>query len=444
MRGHAFKRGSTYGVVLEPGPQSAQRCPVCLDKRGRSKRHWIEFGRLEACPTCGGPLEEIVARRQIWLPERYRLKKDALVALTRELNADLNGIFVEPDKLTLGEYLLEHWLPSIEESVRATTLVSYRAHVERHIVPLLGAVPLRKLSPTAINAFNAALRSQPRKPRTPRRGAKAKAPEAGSATTDAQADTAPPRPLSEGTRRHVYVTLVTSLNAAVAQGLLAVNPTTRSTAPQRHDTRELHTWSDQELRAFLEATREERLHALWRLLAMTGMRRGEALGLKWPDVDFEGARVSIQRSRVLAGTQVLEHPPKTRTGRRAVPLDAVTLAALKAWKARQAAERLAWGPAWSDGGWVFTREDGEPLHPGFVTKRFREVVAATTVPHIRLHDLRHTCATLLLAAGVHAKVVQERLGHATISQTLDIYSHTTPSLHVGAAEQLAAIVDGTP
>jgi integrase len=444
MRGHAFKRGSTYGVVLEPGPQSAQRCPVCLDKRGRSKRHWIEFGRLEACPTCGGPLEEIVARRQIWLPERYRLKKDALAALTRELNADLNGIFVEPDKLTLGEYLLEHWLPSIEESVRATTLISYRAHVERHIVPFLGAVPLRKLSPTAINAFNAALRSQPRKPRTPRRGAKTKAPEAGSATTDAQADTAPPRPLSEGTRRHVYVTLVTSLNAAVAQGLLAVNPTTRSTAPQRHDTRELHTWSDQELRAFLEATREERLHALWRLLAMTGMRRGEALGLKWPDVDFAGARVSIQRSRVIAGARVLEHPPKTRTGRRAVPLDALTLATLRTWKARQAAERLAWGPAWLDSGYVFTREDGEPLHPGFVTKRFREAVAATTLPRIRLHDLRHTCATLLLAAGVHAKVVQERLGHATISQTLDIYSHTTPSLHVGAAEKLATIVDGTP
>jgi integrase len=125
-----------------------------------------------------------------------------------------------------------------------------------------------------------------------------------------------------------------------------------------------------------------------------------------------------------------------------VPLDTLTLATLRTWKAHQAAERLAWGRAWADSGYVFTREDGEALHPGFVTKRFREAVAATSLPRIRLHDLRHTCATLMLAAGVHAKVVQERLGHATISQTLDIYSHTTPSLHSGAAEKLAAIVDG--
>ena len=427
--------------MLELGEQPAQRCPICVDARGRGPRYWSDRGRLETCPTCGGQLDDITARRQVILPERFRTKKAAGEALTRQLNAELDGIFVEPDKLTVGEYLTAHWLPSIEESVRATTLISYRAHVERHLVPLLGDVPLRRLSPTAINAFNAALRSQPRQPRRPRRGTK-KRPEVSNVLEATESTVPAPKPLSEGTRRHIYVTLVTSLNAAVAQGLLAVNPTTRATAPQRHDTRELHTWSAEQLRTFLDTTREDRLHALWRWYAMTGMRRGEALGLKWADVDFAGARVSIQRSRVIAGAQVLEHPPKTRTGRRAVPLDAVTLATLRTWKARQAAERLAWGPAWVNSDYVFTREDGEPLHPGFVTKRFREAMATTTLPHIRLHDLRHTCATLLLAAGVHAKVVQERLGHATISQTLDIYSHTTPSLHVGAAEQLAAIVDG--
>ena len=444
MRGHVRKRGNRWEVFLELGEQAAQRCPACTDKGGRSRRYWAEHGRLESCPKCGGLLEEITARRQIVPPERYRTKTEAQAGLTRELSAEMNGMFVEPDRLTVGEYLTGHWLPSIVDSVRPTTLLSYRLHVERYLVPLLGELPLRKLTPTAINAFNARLRSEARRPR--RAHGKASLPVAPDAPTSPEApeEASPAAPLAASTRRNIYVTLVTALNAAVAQSLLAVNPTTRATTPQRRGTRELHTWSDAELRAFLAATRGERLQALWRLLAMSGMRRGEALGLKWSDVDFGSSRVSIQRSRVIAGSVILEHPPKTRTGRRAVPLDAGTLASLKVWKARQAAERLAWGAAWNEGGWVFTREDGAALHPGFATKRFRETVAATELPRIRLHDLRHTSATLALAAGVHAKVVQERLGHATISQTLDIYSHTTPSLHVGAAEQLAAIVDGTP
>jgi integrase len=139
-----------------------------------------------------------------------------------------------------------------------------------------------------------------------------------------------------------------------------------------------------------------------------------------------------------------EEGPCVCVWRRGVPLDAKTLAELKACKVQQTAERLEWGPAWVGAGWVFTAENGAPLHPGIVTKRFREAVAGADVPHIRLHDLRRTSATLALAGGVHAKVVQERLGHATISQTLDTYSSTTASLHEGAAETLAAIVDGEP
>jgi integrase len=220
------------------------------------------------------------------------------------------------------------------------------------------------------------------------------------------------------------------------------NPASRATAPKRTNGAELHTWTGSQVRAFLEATREDREHALWRILAITGMRRGEALGLKWSDVDLKQGRVSVQRSRVLAGGKVLEHPPKTDHGRRSIPLDPATVATLRVWRARQNAERLEWGAAWSDGGWVFTAGDGSPLHPGVITKRFGEAVAAADLPRIRLHDLRHTSATLALAAGEHPKLVQERLGHATISQTMDTYSHTTSALHEAAAERLAALVDG--
>ena len=158
----------TAGAAL-PGLRRRSRPQPASLERSRSPRGLPDLRRRAR----GGD-----GARQVILPERFRTKKAAAEALTRELGAELDGIFVEPDKLTVGEYLVEHWLPSIEESVRATTLISYRAHVERHLVPLLGDVPLRKLSPTAINAFNAALRSQPRKPRSPRGGTK-KRPEAG-------------------------------------------------------------------------------------------------------------------------------------------------------------------------------------------------------------------------------------------------------------------------
>ena len=144
----------------------------------------------------------------------------------------------------------------------------------------------------------------------------------------------------------------------------------------------------------------------------------------------------------MVGYEVREQPPKTEQSRRAVELDAGTVAALKALKARQAAERLEWGPAWVGAGWVFTSENGEPLDPDRVTKLFGRVVGAVSVPRTRLHDLRHTHATLALARGTHPKVVQERLGHSMISQTLNTYSHTTQSLHEDAAAKFAAIMDG--
>ena len=444
MNGHVRKRGTRWEVVLEMGEQAAQRCPRCADARGRGRRYWTDKGKLPACPACGAEMVDFEARRQLVLPERFRTKTEAGQELTRQLGASLGGVFVEPAKMTLGEYMVDHWLPSVAGSVRASSLIAYRGHVERYIVPALGDVPLRKLTPTAINAFHSQLRNAPRKPR---RSAKGTQPQDDAESAEKAVQDAMAKPLSESTRRHIHVTLVSALSAAVSQGLIAVNPASRAAAPQGRSKAEMHTWTASQLRSFLTAERDDRLFTLWRLLAVTGMRRGEALGLRWSDVDLTGGRVSIQRTRVVAGAAVLEQPPKTSKGRRAVTIDAATVAALRAWKKRQAAERLAWGAAWlgSDppsAGWVFTRENGEPPHPLAITRCFAEAVARSGSPKIRLHDLRHTSATLALAAGLHPKVVQERLGHATIAQTIDTYSHTTAALHEGAAAELAAIMDG--
>ena len=174
---------------------------------------------------------------------------------------------------------------------------------------------------------------------------------------------------------------------------------------------------------------------------MTGLRRGEALDLKWSDIDLAHGRLSIQRQRVLRGYAVEERQTKTRKGR-PVSIDAGTVAVLRQQSERQLADADQWGDTWEATGHVFTREDGQPWHPDRVRVLFGEAVKAVDVPRIRMHDLRHTWATLALRAGVNPKVVQERLGHANISITMDTYSHVLPDLQESAAELVASLIAG--
>lgn len=443
MTGHVRKR-STWEVVLDYGEQPGQRCPACVivDKRGRvrGKIHWADRGRLEACPKCEGELEDVTARRQLVMPG-YRTKKEALAALHDALVAYQRGRFVEPQKITLGEYLREMWLPSIVDSVRPATRLSYATHVERHITPRLGHVLLQELKPQTLEAFYAELGREPEKPKT---------------DDDEKPKGRQPKALSATTRRRVHATLRRALGDAARHGLVVRNAAAdaKPPRPQRRSGADMKTWTPEQLSEFLEGTCGERLWILWRVLATTGLRRGEALGLKWSDLDLKGGELRVQRARVQVGYGVDENAPKTEKGRRPVSLDSGTVAALKAWREQQNDERKQWGEAWVGSEWVFTRENGEPLHPDRVTKAFEAAQArvraaqkkadpkAELLPRIRLHDLRHTHATHLLSAGVHPKVVQERLGHSTISMTLDTYSHVIPALQESAAELAAALIDG--
>jgi integrase len=170
------------------------------------------------------------------------------------------------------------------------------------------------------------------------------------------------------------------------------------------------------------------------------LRRGESAGLAWEDVDLDGAAVAVRRQRVLIGREVIEDDPKSEAGERTVPLDAGTVAALRAQRRAQLAERLEWGSAWVDSGKVFTRENGEPLHPATISDRFHELVVAADLPPVRLHDLRHGAASLMLAAGVDLKVVQETLGHSSITLTSDTYTSVYPAVAAAAADAAAALV----
>jgi integrase len=240
--------------------------------------------------------------------------------------------------------------------------------------------------------------------------------------------------------RNTHVVLRKALADAERLGLVARNVASSARAPTARRP-EFATWSSDDLRAFFAAVRDDRLYASFVLLATTGMRRGEVLGLRWRDVDLDGAQLAVVQTLSTVGQATIVAPPKTQRSRRTIFLDSQTVAVLKEQRRHQRSEQLAAGPAWdASDDLVFRDELGEPMHPDWFSREFNRLIRSTGVPRIRLHDLRHTYATLALKTGVHPKVVSERLGHATVGITLDLYSHVTPAIARDAADAVAATI----
>jgi integrase len=349
----------------------------------------------------------------------FRTRREAQAALNETLNSLGRQTYVPPSRLTLGAYLTDAWLPAIESTVRATTFDSYSRTLRRHVVNrFAGHVLLQDFDPPTLNKLYATL----------------------LAGDDAN------RKLGPRSVAYVGAILGRALGDAVRWNLIVRNPCLVARPPRARiaDRPPQRTWTGEEVQAFLTDMQDDRLAAFWRLLASTGIRRGEGLGLRWSDVDLMNRAVSINRTLVrrdpTAGNPGLMFaPPKTSRGRRLVYIDALTAAEMRVHRKRQAEERLLAGTAWDDSDLVFCERDGAPLNPDYVSDAFKRYMRRSSLPRIRLHDLRHTWATLALRAGVHPKVVQEQLGHSTISITMDIYSHAIPTMQADAVEQVAAL-----
>jgi integrase len=350
-------------------------------------------------------------RRQKW-HSGFATRREAEAALTELLARVQGGSYVEPSRLTLGAYLRDEWLPAVKRTVRPLTYAGYERSVRIHITPRIGDLPLQQVTPARLNELYAELLERGR---------------------------ADGKGLSPGSVRQVHLALHGALAAAVRWSLLLRNVAAFADPPRQRHTHG-RVWSADELRQFLEGIGGERLHPLFLVLATTGMRRGEALGGRWDDVDLDGARWRVRCTLLPVAGQVVEGTPKSARGLRSVALDPGTVRALRQWRKQQLEERMAWGAAWSDTGRVFTREDGSDLHPTRISETFDRLVKQSGLPRVRLHDLRHGHATLALAAGVHPKVVQERLGHSSVAFTLDRYSHVVPAMQENAAATVARLV----
>jgi integrase len=409
VRHRGSERSGSWEFIADVGLAAAERCTAC------NRRFWIERRPKGTCPKCGASLRETEERRRE-TKAGFATRKECVAAMHKLLVAVEEKSYTAPTKASVKEYLVKEWLPAVKSTIRPSTYNSYVQHVECHIVPHIGTVKLQKLSGSQVNALYAKL--------------------AESGTKNGK------KGLSAITIHHVHACLHKALKDAVRWGRIARNPLDSADPPRKNGdgSTEMKTWTAEQLRAFLDSARDDRLYPLWHLIAFTGMRRGEALGLRWSDVDLENARLAVRRALIPINREVVVSEPKTTKGKRVIALDPATIEVLKAQAARQLAEQNEWDELWVDSGLVFTAENGEALDPESVSRWWRQAVKKSMLPKIRLHDLRHTHATLALQAGIHPKVVSERLGHATVSITLDTYSHAIPAMQEEAAALIAGLV----
>lgn len=435
---------------------------------------WYVKIELDVDPATG-------KRRQKW-HSGFNTKREAERARIDLLSKFDRGEYVEPTHQTVTDFMID-WLKAIEPTVRPSTFESYERNMRNHVIAHIGAVRLTKVDAGVLNGLYATLLATGRRPSSrlgkgysPEIAALARKCRARGMTLQETADylrvefteaerltkdtlasllrrtetepTPTPTPkrgagLDRRTVNYVHTILHRAFRDAVRWGRLARNPADAADPPkagQKLD--DMSTWDADTLRSFIAQSREanDRLHALWVLFATTGMRRGEALGLRWRDLDLDKAKLRVVQTVIQTRGVVSLSEPKTLKGRRPISLDQATVAVLREHRKRMVEERLLVGPDFTDRGFVFHQPDGSWLHPDAVSEQFVRRGASYGLPRITLHGLRHTWATLALEQGIHPKVVQERLGHSTIAVTLGIYSHVTPTLHDDAAASIAALL----
>ncbi|MDE3207047.1 MAG: site-specific integrase [Acidobacteriota bacterium] len=362
----------------------------------------------------------------------FRTKAEAQEELDRLRGDRRDGTFVSPLRQRFGDFLTDDWLPTIHRELARSTWEDYERKVRNHVLPHLGRIPIQALDAVALNRFYTHLLEQGR-------------------LLGKQSPGLKPR-----TVRYIHTIVHAALDDAVRWRRIKLNPADQANPPSSSESKppEMTAWTREQLLRFLALCEGDRYYYPWFFLATTGCRRGEALGLRWHDVDLgeAPAHATIRQECIpltkpsgkgregCLVTRTKSHKP------RVIELDTQTVAVLEAWKTKHDAERELVGAGYEDHGLIFCRPDGRPYHPEAFSKTFDRRLRQpkfAALPTIRLHDLRHTWATLALVAGVDIRMVSERLGHSSILVTSQTYQHVRKGMQADAAQKVADLIFGS-
>lgn len=334
------------------------------------------------------------------------------------LLSEIEGGGIEPARITTGQYLTAFLRDTASVRVRARTLKGYSSVVRARLIPHLGNVPLGKLSASHVAAMLTALRAE-------------------GARLDTRGNTLSPYSIAA-----TYRVLRLALNAAVKQGLLRYNPLRQLDVP-KIPRQEMRALDRAEVQKLIEAAAEHEIRPVVILLIHTGLRRSEVCGLQWGDIDLTLGTLTVARGlHVLRRGERLYEPPKSRAGRRLIALSPTAALMLRTHRERMEARAATLGTTLTDHMPVFSRPDSTPMAPDTMSHQFSKIAEKAGLGKIGLHTLRHTHASLMLQAGIHPKIVQERLGHSSIQVTLDTYSHVMPGIQQAAALTFDASLRG--
>jgi len=364
-------------------------------------------GKISWQVTVEGVRDPVTGERKRYSKTVHGTKKQAMVVARQLEDAILGGNLIAPAPIKLSKWM-DDWLTNYLPNIAQTTRDGYEEKIKNYIVPNLGHIPINALTPNHIQSWVNKLQQSG---------------------------------LSPKTIRNAYNNLNAALKKAVVLRMIPHNPCEGVELPklQRYEAK---IYDTTDIQKALDAAKGTGIYLLVLLGVSVGLRRGEIAGLRWKDINFSARTITIKNNRVHAKRGVVQKAPKTKAGKRTISVGSEVISALR--DARQDYNAAATAPGFQNLGYVVCKEDGTPYHPDSLTTKWERFTAANNLPHVRLHDLRHSNATALIQAGVSPKVVQQRLGHSDITVTLNTYTHVLPCMDQEAAAKIDDIIFAKP